>query len=103
MAGLLYLGYLSASTVQDRLSSSKRLIHTFNDCCIRGIYDELRVFFYFLGNLDHRVDEAVQCFFAFCFSRFDHDAFFNDEREINRWRMVAEIEQSFGNVECTNA
>ena len=60
---------------------------------------QLRIFFRFLCNGKHRVNEGIQCLFAFALSRFDHQRFMNDEREIIRRRVEFVIHQALGNIQ----
>jgi 2-isopropylmalate synthase len=51
------------------------------------------------GDFQHGVTEVVQCLFRFGFGRFDEHGAVHDQREVNRHRVEAVINQAFGNVQ----
>ena len=55
------------------------------------------------SDFPHYIDERVDCFLGLRLGRLYHDGLMEQEREINRRSMEAEIEQSLGNVQCSCA
>src|SRR4029453_2028014 len=88
---------------QHRLSCRSRLVQPSDRSRIWRVFDELGIFFAFLGNLQHRLDKAVQSLRRFGFRGFDHQRAGKHKGEIKvRW-MVAVVQQSFRDIQRRDA
>ena len=55
------------------------------------------------GRLDHHLDKGIHGGLAFGLGRLDHDGFLDDHREIDRGRVIAAVDQEFGDVDGMHA
>jgi murein tripeptide amidase MpaA len=72
-------------------------------CLVRGGLDVVGVVLRLVGDLAHGGDEEVERFDALRLGRLDHQRFVDDQREVGRRRMHAEVEQALGDVERAHA
>lgn len=49
----------------------------------------------FIRDFEHDFDEGIEGFFVFSFGRFDHQGFFDDEREVVGRRVEAKVHEAF--------
>ena len=56
-----------------------------------------------VGDLDHGVDEGVERLLALGLGRLDHHGLGHDQREVDRRRMEAAVDQSLGDVDGVDA
>lgn len=64
--------YTLSPIAQHRIPRSRHLVKPPHRSAVRRVMEECRVGLRFLGDLQHRIDEAVQRFLALGFGRLDH-------------------------------
>ena len=82
------------------LLGSQHVIDTTYGCVVRCCLVVLRVCLGFLCYLAHHGDKAVERLLAFVLSGLNHEAFMEEEREVDGRSMVAIVEQTLGNIHC---
>ena len=101
-AVLAQLGQLFGIVLQDGLTGGAHLIEAAHWRGRRGLLEDGEVTAGFFGNRQHRRDKAVECLLALGFGWLDHQRFWHNQREVNRRRVEAEVDQPFGNVQRAN-
>ena len=56
-----------------------------------------------LRDLPHHLDEPIKCVLGLCLRWLNHQRLFHDQWEVHRWRMNTKIDQTLGNVKCSDA
>src|SRR5205814_5573931 len=77
--------------LESRLAGRSRLIEPSHGGGHRSIEDDLRILSRLAGDLDHGIAELVERLFRFRLRRLDHERLLDDEGEIGRGRVEAEI------------
>ena len=70
---------------------------------MRSVPQQLGLRLSLLGDLEHRVAEGVERLLALALGRLDHHRLVDDEREVDRRRMIAVIDHPLGDVERAGA
>ncbi len=96
---LRYAGFHRTTGLRAAVTSSTRLVRV----VCGAFFTSLRIGLDFLGDRDHRVDEQIEFALAFGLGRLDHQRAVHDQREADRVRMEAVIDQALGDVAGAHA
>src|SRR5262245_33077838 len=88
---------------EDELARRARLVESPHRSLRRRLAEPLRILLRLAVDLEERIREAVERGLRLGLGRLDHERLVDDEREIGRRRVHAEIEEPLRDVERANA
>ena len=88
---------------QVRLAGGRRLVQAADRGAVRGARDEVRGRLGLAGDRDQGVGEGVERLDRFGLGRLDQHPLLDDQREVDRRRVVAVVDEALGDVEGPDA